>query len=212
MDNFLKQNARMQKAFYDDSPANVEEIVGNVDYHENFPYETHLLHLYGDIRKPVLPDPSSARGFEIGCGEGRMVRRMSRILRSDGCATLQLLFSRRYPYCRTAPPPANEAFLADIHHIDRLHARWTENRWDAAGTDSACDVAFGTDDIPRVLEDFGRWFRQADVWFHDISLGRPDGRGGGRQRVLPEVHSNCHCGDDAWFAHMAFFHLRGPKK
>lgn len=282
MDNFLKQYARMQKTFYDDSPADAEDIVGNYDYHENFPYETHLLHLYGDIRKPVLADPQSARGFEIGCGEGRMVRRMSRllrqvdgadiskkmvraarartpdsdiflssgtdcgeapsgaydfaycaismqhicvydtrarilddivrILRPDGCATLQFFFSRYYPYCRTAPPATNDAFLVDIHHVDRLHARWTENRWDAAGTNSACDVAFGTDDIPRVLEDFGRWFAQADVWFHDVSLGRPDGRGGGRERVLPEVHPNCHGWDDAWFTHMAFFHLRGPKK
>jgi len=280
MDNFLKQYARMQKTFYDDSPADVEDIVGNYDYHENFPYETHLLHLYGDIRKPVLADPQSARGFEIGCGEGRMVRRMSRllrqvdgadiskkmvraarartpdsdiflssgtdcgeapsgaydfaycaismqhicvydtrarilddivrILRPDGCATLQFFFSRYYPYCRTAPPATNDAFLVDIHHVDRLHARWTENRWDAAGTNSMCDVAFGTQDIPEVVGDFGRWFASVDVWFHDISIGRPEPRGNTRPRILPEVHPNCHGRDDAWFTHMAFFHLRDP--
>src|SRR3954467_6864403 len=80
MSDYLKQYASMQKLFYDATPASVEEIVGNYDYHENFPYETHLLHRYGDIRKPVLRDPASARGFEIGCGEGRMVRRMARVL------------------------------------------------------------------------------------------------------------------------------------
>jgi SAM-dependent methyltransferase len=282
MNEYLSQYASMQKAFYDETSRHVEEIVGNYDYHENFPYETHLLHLYGDIRKPVLADPRNARGFEIGCGEGRMVRRMARLLRQvDGadisekmvnaarertagaeiflssgtdcgaalsntydfaycaismqhicvydtrasilsdvvrilkpgaCATLQFFFSKYYPYCRTAPPPVNDSFLIDIHHRDKLHARWFENRWDAGGTNSMCDAAFGTQDIPAVIKDFGRWFRQVDVWFHDISLGRPETRGEGRARVLPEVHPNCHGWDDAWYTHMAFFHLRKPKK
>ncbi|MES2901959.1 MAG: class I SAM-dependent methyltransferase [Pseudomonadota bacterium] len=278
----LSRYAHMQKAYYDDTSADVEEIVGNYDYHENFPYETHLLHLYGDLRKPVLADMRSARGFEIGCGEGRMIRRMARmlgqvdgadisekmvgsarirtpgaqvflssgldcgaaqsgsydfaycaismqhicvyetrasiisdivrILKPDGCATLQFFFSKYYPYCRTMAPPQNESFLTDIHHVDRLHAQWFDNRWDAIGTNSACDVAFGTRNIPEVLTDFKQWFKQADVWFHDISIGRPEPRGEARPRILSEVHPNCHGFDDAWFTHMAFFHLRGPKK
>jgi len=282
MSDYLKQYASMQKLFYDEPSQTVEDLVGNYDYHENFPYETHLLHRYGDIRKPVLADPARARGFEIGCGEGRMIRRMARllrqvdgadisekmvraarsrtpgseiflsagtdcggapsssydfayctismqhicvhdtraailddivrILRPDGCATLQFFFSRYYPYCRTSAPPANESFLLDVHHLDRLHARWFENRWDAAGTNSVCDVAFGTQDIPEVVGDFGRWFGEVEVWFHDISIGRPDSRGNGRPRILPEVHLNCHGWEDAWFTHMAFFHLREPRK
>lgn len=282
MIDYLKQYASMQKLFYDEPSQTVEDLVSNYDYHENFPYETHLLHRYGDIRKPVLADPARARGFEIGCGEGRMIRRLARllrqvdgadisekmvraarprtpgseiflsggtdcggapsssydfayctislqhicvhdtraailddvvrILRPDGCATLQFFFSRYYPYCRTAAPPANESFLLDVHHLDRLHARWFENRWDAAGTNSVCDVAFGTQDIPEVVGDVGRWFGEVEVWFHDISIGRPDSRGNGRPRILPEVHPNCHGWEDAWFTHMAFFHLREPRK
>ena len=282
MEDFHNQYAQMQKTFYDNMPHAVEDIVGNYDFHENFPYETHLLHLYGDIRKPVLPNPREAIGFDIGCGEGRMIRRMSRILKRcdgadisrkmvdaarartpdaavflttgadcgdarsnhydfafctislhhicvhevrsniiadvrrilkpDGCATLQFFFSRHYPYCRTGPPPSNESFLADMHHVDRLHARWFENRWDAQGTNSVCDAAFGTSDIAFVLKDFQRWFEQVDVWFHDLSIGRPESRGEGRPRALPEIHPNCHGWDDAWFTHMAFFHLRGPRK
>jgi SAM-dependent methyltransferase len=278
----LQRYASMQKAFYDDLPFAVEEIVGNYDFHENFPYETHLLHLYGDLRKPVLADPRNARAFDIGCGEGRMLRRMSqllgqcdgayisakrvaaarertpgaqvfvssgadcgaapasaydfayctislqhicvyqtrasilddvvRILKPDGCATLQFFFSKYYPYCRTMAPPVNEAFLTDIHHLDRLQARWTEDRWDAQGTNSMCDVAFGTQDIAAVVEDFGRWFGHVDVWFQDLSIGRPESRGATRPRVLPEHHPNCHGWEDAWFTHMAFFHLRDPKK
>jgi SAM-dependent methyltransferase len=282
MRDLLSKYARMQKDFYDEKGFSVEEIVGNYDYHENFPYETHLLHLYGDIRKPVLADPSSAIGFDVGCGEGRMIRRMSRllkrcdgadiskkmisaakertpgsnlflasgsdcgdaptsaydfafctialhhicvhdtrssiirditrILKPDGCATLQFFFSRYYPYCRTAPPPVNEALLIDVHHFDRLQAGWFENRWDAAGTNSQCDAAFGTNDIPAVIEDFKQWFGEVHVWFFDISLGRPDDRGNGRPRILPEIHPNCHGLDNSWFSHMAFFHLRNPKK
>ena len=63
------QYLRMQKNFYDELPHTEEEIVGNYDFHENFPYETHLLHSYGDIRKPVLANRSEAVGFDIGCGD-----------------------------------------------------------------------------------------------------------------------------------------------
>lgn len=282
MQEFLLQYAQMQKTFYDDAPHAVEEIVGNYDFHENFPYETHLLHRYGDMRKPVLAHPREAIGFDIGCGEGRMIRRMSRILRRcdgcdisskmvdaarertpganiyltsgtdcgpapsatydfayctislhhicvyetrcriladtvrilkpGGCATLQFFFSKYYPYCRTGPPPFNESFLTDVHHQDRIQAGWFENRWSAHGTNSECDAAFGTAQIQPVLADFGRWFEQVDVWFHDMSIGRPETRGGGRDAVLPATHPNCHGWDDAWFTHMAFFHLAGPRK
>ena len=282
MQDYLDHYARMQKAYYDTGDFTVEDIVGNYAYHENFPYETHLLHLYGDIRKPVLADPARARGFDIGCGEGRMIRRMARmlgqcdgadisermvaaarmrtpgaevflstgancgaapsnsydfayccislqhicvyetrariyddllrILKPDGCATLQFFFSKYYPYCRTMAPPVNEAFLTDIHHIDQIQARWFDNRWDAAATNSACDSAFGTGDINAVVADFQHWFGQVDVWFHDMSIGRPETRGDQRPRVLPDTHPNCHLAEDAWFTHMAFFHLREPKK
>lgn len=278
----IQRYASMQKAFYDDMPHQTEEIVGNYDFHQNFPYETHLLHLYGDLRKPVLADAQRARGFDIGCGEGRMIRRIApllarcdgadisqkmvdaarrrtpgseiflssgtdcgaapsnaydfgfctislhhicvhetrslilqdlvRILRPDGCATLQFMFSRYYPFCRTVPPPVNDAYLVDIHHRDRLQAGWFDNRWDAAGTNSMCDAAFGSADLPAVRDDFGHRFEQVDVWFHDLSIGRPDHRADGRERLLPEIHPNCHGSDDAWFTHMAFFHLRGPRK
>ena len=108
MSDYLKQYASMQKLFYDETPASVEEIVGNYDYHENFPYETHLLHRYGDIRKPVLQDPARARGFEIGCGEGRMIRRLARLLRQvDGADISEKMVS-----AARARTPGSEIFVS----------------------------------------------------------------------------------------------------
>lgn len=276
------QYVLMQKKFYDEGPDSPEVIVGNYEYHENFPFETQLLYLYGDIRRPVLPDFARARAFDIGCGEGRMIRRMSRlfagvdgadisekmvaaartrcpgsrihlstgldcgpapsaaydfayctislqhicsvdvrsaivgdvarILKDDGCATLQFFFGRYYPFVRTTPPMTNGDFLVDLHHRDRLQAGWFENRHDAVGTNSMCDGTFGASDIPAVLDYFGRWFAETHVWFYDVSIGRADPRAGGRPAVLPETHPNAHGMDNAYFSHMAFFHLRGPKR
>lgn len=68
----------MQKAYYDKvGESDPAFIVGNYEYHENVPYETNLLFKYGDLRKPIFPDFKSRRAFDICCGEGRMVRRMS---------------------------------------------------------------------------------------------------------------------------------------
>lgn len=98
--------ASMQKAFYDDMPHQTEEIVGNYDFHQNFPYETHLLHLYGDLRKPVLADPARARGFDIGCGEGRMIRRMAPLLgHCDGADISQKMVD-----AARRPTPTTSAF------------------------------------------------------------------------------------------------------
>jgi len=273
----------MQKQFYDDGGHSEEEIVGNYDYHESFPYETNILHRYADMRKPVLADPASAVAFDIGCGEGRMIRRMSRylhrvdgadisekmaaaararspassniwvttgancgaapsdtydlvyntislhhicvydvrasiiqditrILKPTGCATLQFFFSKYYPFCRTAPVLQGGNSMYDLHHRDTLQADWFENRWDAQGTNSMCDAAFGTSHIPAVTEDFKKWFETVDIWFHDVSIGRPDPRGNTAPRILRETHPNAHGIDFTWFTHMAFIHLRNPKK
>lgn len=77
----------MQRAYYDspDARADPNAVVGNYPFHENFPYETNFLYEYGDIRKPLFPDPENRLAFDIGCGEGRMIRRMSRLFkRCDG--------------------------------------------------------------------------------------------------------------------------------
>lgn len=78
MSDELKTYADMQRRYYDGSGKdNPEGVVGSYTYHENFPYETMLLFKNGDIRKPIFDDFKTRRAFDIGCGEGRMVRRMN---------------------------------------------------------------------------------------------------------------------------------------
>jgi len=77
----------MQRTFYQrEAEIDPEEhVVGSYRYHENVPYETNLLYLYGDIRRPIFPDMADRAAFDIACGEGRMVRRMRRFFdRVDG--------------------------------------------------------------------------------------------------------------------------------
>ena len=79
----------MQKKFYQD-PRRVSNpndlIVGNYEWHEEFPYETFLLYRNGDVRKPIFKNFEKKVAFDFGCGNGRMIRRMSEIFkRVDGC-------------------------------------------------------------------------------------------------------------------------------
>lgn len=79
--------AEMQKTFYQAAGEQSPEswVVGHYDYHENVPYETNLLFLNGDLRRPIFEDLGSRTAFDIACGEGRMVRRMQRIFKkADG--------------------------------------------------------------------------------------------------------------------------------
>jgi SAM-dependent methyltransferase len=68
--------SKMQKAQYSDPNASGEAIVGNYEWHEEFPYETNLLYRYADVRLPVFPTTKPERALDIGCGPGRMIRRM----------------------------------------------------------------------------------------------------------------------------------------
>jgi ubiquinone/menaquinone biosynthesis C-methylase UbiE len=86
-DTPLQRYANMQKSYYEMAGQKNPEswVVGHYDYHENLPYETNLLFLYGDMRHPIFDDFSNRTAFDIACGEGRMVRRMRKIFgKADG--------------------------------------------------------------------------------------------------------------------------------
>jgi SAM-dependent methyltransferase len=90
----VRQYAEMQRAYYEQAARKNPEswVVGHYNYHERVPYETNLMFLYGDIRRPVFPDFRDRTAFDIACGEGRMVRRMQKLFRKvDGADISQVM-------------------------------------------------------------------------------------------------------------------------
>lgn len=88
----------MQKSVYE---GNVppEDIVGNFAWHEEYPYETFLLHRNGDIRKPLFDNTEEKIALDFACGPGRMVKRMRNFFKAvDGCdiSSRLLEFARKY--------------------------------------------------------------------------------------------------------------------
>jgi ubiquinone/menaquinone biosynthesis C-methylase UbiE len=231
---------KMQKSFYDDVRISSKDIVGNYDWHENFPYETFLLYRNGDLRFPLLKNLDGKVALDFGCGPGRMVGRMSRmfmrvdgvdiserliseaaqtfpnsnfwvssgdnlgaaptngydfvystiaihhiavhsvrmnilqemskVLKPEGCVTLQLLFNKHYPLIKPVIQETTFNHQIDIFARDNQHARWDENRLNAVVTNGSCDVAIGNKDLFKVRADFERFFDKVSFWFYDTSL------------------------------------------
>src|SRR5688572_216541 len=69
---------RMQKSIYENPKFTSEQIVGNYAWHEEFPYESLLLYINGDIRKPIFDNFSDKVALDFACGPGRMVPRMKK--------------------------------------------------------------------------------------------------------------------------------------
>ena len=276
----LGRYAAMQKSFYDWLGAeHPVAVVGHYDFHENFPYETYLLFEYGDVRKPIFPDFSQRRAFDIGCGEGRMVRRMRsffgqvdgadisqamveharastpgssfwvtdglsagdapsaaydfayctislqhicvfttrdlivqdvrRILKPDGKATFQMLFSREYPFLPLGPPREHDGGVSQPFIRDRERVGWFEDRTDATSTNSGCDALIGDVDLDAVRTYFQQYFARVEFWFADISVGRD--WGDQRPAALPETHPNSHVSNLYWGTNYIFIHCDGVK-
>lgn len=82
----------MQKKYYDNNNITSTDIVGNYTWHEEYPYETFLLHKRGDVRYPLFNNPNKKIALDFACGPGRMVKRMNKIFkRTDGCDLSQRL-------------------------------------------------------------------------------------------------------------------------
>lgn len=88
----LHDYVSMQKNHYDDENITPDDIVGQYEWHENFPYETFLLYKYGDIRFPIFDSFKNKKALDFGCGPGRMVKRMNALFdHTDGCDISQRL-------------------------------------------------------------------------------------------------------------------------
>ena len=93
-----KDYSGMQKQVYEQEVP-PESIVGNFEWHEEYPYETFLLHRNGDIRKPLFERTDDKVALDFACGPGRMVKRMKNLFKEvDGCdiSARLLEFARKY--------------------------------------------------------------------------------------------------------------------
>ena len=93
----------MQRNQYNDEKTSPEDIVGQYNWHENYPYETFLLYRNGDIRKPLFEKTVDKKALDFACGPGRMVKRMSLLFgQVDGCDISERMIEvakKRVPDC-----------------------------------------------------------------------------------------------------------------
>lgn len=229
----------MQKQTYEAEipPA---DIVGFYEWHENFPYETQLLFVNGDLRYPLLEHTGKRKALDFGCGPGRMIGRMRRLfaevdgvdiserliaearrrnpesdfwvssgddlggaqpesydlvystiamqhiavrslrqtilrkmgeaLKPGGAVSIQLAFNPSFPYLRPVLQVEDGTRVVEVRERDTTHAGWNEDRISATSTNSGCDVAIGTADLPAVRADFEASFDDVNYWFYDVSL------------------------------------------
>lgn len=77
--------ARMSKAFMNKPMNHPNDIVGNYEWHQQFPYEMCLLYRPSDEVNPVVPTNRTRVAIDFACGTGRMVERMKPMFdRVDG--------------------------------------------------------------------------------------------------------------------------------
>jgi len=100
-----------------------------------------------------------------------ILKNIRNVLKEGGCFTIQMAFSKYYPYSRTmADNNLNDDLRVILKLREEKHASWLDNKVNANCTNSGCDVAIGPADIPLVVADFSQYFRDISIWFCDYSL------------------------------------------
>lgn len=84
-DEKVLQYAKMAKTFMNRPIGHPNNVVGNYEWHQKYPYEKYILYRSSDEQKTVVPVNQSLLAIDFGCGPGRMVKRMSKFFkRVDG--------------------------------------------------------------------------------------------------------------------------------
>lgn len=99
-----------------------------------------------------------------------ILENIRKVLKEDAYVTIQMAFSKDFPYNKTVSHYQQNGLRIRVKMLDDTHAGWLEDRIDANQTNSGCDVGIGPNDVPLVVEDFQRFFRNVNVWFYDYSL------------------------------------------
>ncbi len=130
-----------------------------------------------------------------------ILKHINNVLKEDGCFTIQMAFNKHSPFSYTlADGILNDDIRVIVKLKEKRHAYWLEDRIDANCTNGACDVAIGPADVPLVVADFSRYFRDIRVWFCEDSLFNID------IYDLESVVKNE--GNFYWATHKIFIHGR----
>ncbi len=129
-----------------------------------------------------------------------------RILKPDGKMTLQMLFSKYYPFHHPRRIRQLGRWGLQLFNKDSNNGTWFQNKTDAQGTNGRCDVVIGTNELTAVRADLLKKFGVVEFWFYDISIDRAGARS------LPENHLNSHIDDQYWGTHFVFIHCAEPRK
>ena len=68
VDKTVQDYIKMQKREYENPDITPENIVGQYDWHEEYPYETFLLYRNGDVRKPIFEYTKDKIALDFACG------------------------------------------------------------------------------------------------------------------------------------------------
>lgn len=80
----IEAYASMAKAFMNRPIGHPNNVVGNYDWHEEFPYEKYLLYKNNGF-DPIVDLDKTKNCVDFGCGPGRMINRMQKFFkRVDG--------------------------------------------------------------------------------------------------------------------------------
>lgn len=116
---------RMQKREYENPEVSPENIVGQYEWHEEYPYETFLLYRNGDIRKPIFENTKDKTALDFACGPGRMVKRMMKVFKKvDGCDISSRLINEaksRVPEADFFVTNGNDLGEVPLNHYDYIY-------------------------------------------------------------------------------------------
>ena len=99
-----------------------------------------------------------------------ILKNIKRVLKKSGKFTIQIAFNADYPFIVNKGSVTLGNYNFKILKKDKTHAFWHEDKVNAKATNSACDVAIGYQDIPKVIQDFETLFSEVDFWFYDVRL------------------------------------------
>jgi SAM-dependent methyltransferase len=118
---------------------------------------------------------------------------ISGVLKNGGKATLQMAYSNEYPFRIKRDYILNDYRLM-LWKKDNRHAAWNEDKINATGTNSACDVYINKKSLHLVKDDLEKYFRNVRFWFSDVEI---------MYKSLHPAASHM----DYWPSHWIFMHV-----